>query len=208
MNKFLEKCKYMLYTVSHPVDGYYWIRHRGYGSVPLALLMVAIFSFSFSANRLLASFVVNDLNPRMVDSLYELLGILAFFILLCASNWSITCLMSGEGRFKDIIIAIGYGTLPITVMLLLATLASQVVADNERIFYFIMLALGIIYGVIMMLVGIMQVHNYSLGKTLLTLLLTILALFIILFLLMLLFNMLSLVFLFFRSIYMEILFRT
>ena len=208
MNKFREKLKYMLYTVSHPMDGYYWIRHRGYGSVPLALLLVVLFSASFTANRLLASFVVNEINPRTVDSIYELLGVLAFFVLLCASNWSITCLMSGEGRFKDIIIAIGYGTFPITVALVLSTIVSQAVADNERIFYFIMLTVGIIYGVIMMLIGIMQVHNYTLGKTLLTLFLTILALLIIIFLLVLLSNMLSLVYSFFRSIYTEILFRT
>ena len=110
-----EKWSYLFYTLTHPVDGYYWIRHEERGSVPLAFLMVFLFSASFSANRLLASFVVNDLDPRSVDSLYELLGVLAFYILLCVSNWSITCLMNGEGRMKDILIAVGYGTMPITI---------------------------------------------------------------------------------------------
>ena len=73
-----DKWKYMLYTVSHPMDGYYWIRHADRGSVPLAILMVILFAVSFSANRLLASFVVNDIDPRAVDSLYELMGVLAF----------------------------------------------------------------------------------------------------------------------------------
>ncbi len=71
-----EKWKYMLYTISHPMDGYYWIRHAERGSVPLAILLVVIFSCCFTANRLLASFVVNDLDPRTVDSLYELMGVL------------------------------------------------------------------------------------------------------------------------------------
>ena len=55
-----EKWSYMFYTIAHPMDGYYWIRHRDYGSVPLAILMVFLFSCSFTANRLLASFVVNS----------------------------------------------------------------------------------------------------------------------------------------------------
>ena len=67
-----EKWSYMFYTIAHPMDGYYWIRHRDRGSVPLAILMVFLFSCSFTANRLLASFVVNDIDPRGVDSLYEL----------------------------------------------------------------------------------------------------------------------------------------
>ena len=202
-----EKWSYMFYTITHPMEGYYWIRHREYGSVPLAILMVILFSFSFTANRLMASFVVNDLDPRGIDLLYELMGVLAFYLLLCVSNWSITCLMNGEGRLKDIAIAIGYGTVPMTAVMVAATIISQVIADDEQAFYGILIGVGIAYGVIMMLIGIMQVHNYTLGKTLLTLLLTFVAALIIVFLLLLLSNLLGMVYNFFHSVYTELIFR-
>ena len=209
MGKYFSKQKwsYLFYTISHPMDGYYWIRHREYGSVPLAILMVILFSFSFTANRLLASFVVNDLDPRGVDVLYELMGVLAFYLLLCVSNWSVTCLMNGVGRLKDIAVAIGYGTVPMTFVMILSTIISQLIADEEQAFYGILIGVGIAYGVIMMLIGIMQVHNYTLGKTLLTLLITIIAALIIVFLLLLLSNLLGLVYNFFHSIYTELIFR-
>ena len=70
-----------------------------------------------------------------------------------------------------------------------------------------LLGVGIAYGLIMMLIGIMQVHNYTLGKTLVTLFLTFVAMLIIIFLLLLLGNLLGMVFNFFRSIYTEIIFR-
>lgn len=203
-----EKWKYMLYTLSHPMDGFYWIRRKDKGSVPLAVLMVFLFSCAFTANRLLASFVVNDLDPRAVDSIYELTGVLAFFLLLCVSNWSITCLMGGEGRLKDIAIAVGYGTVPITFVLVVATLLSQVLADDEQVFYILLIAVGIAYGIILMLIGIMQVHNYTLGKTLWTLILTIIALLVIVFLMLLLSNLVGMVVGFFKSVYTEIIFRT
>ena len=202
-----EKWSYMLYTISHPMDGYYWIRHREYGSVPLAILMVFLFSCSFTANRLLASFVVNDLDPRGVDALYELMGVMSFYLLLCVSNWSITCLMDGEGRLKDIAIAVGYGTVPMTFVMVLSTIVSRFIADDEQAFYGILIGVGVAYGVIMMLIGIMQVHNYTLGKTLLTLLLTFLAALIIVFLLLLLSNLLGMVYNFFHSVYTELIFR-
>jgi hypothetical protein len=203
-----EKWKYVLYTISHPMDGYYWIRHRERGSVPIAILLVIFFGFSFTGIRLLASFVVNDLDPRSVNLVFELLGVLAFYLLLCVSNWSITCLMSGEGRLKDIAIAVGYGTVPITVSLILATIVSQFLADDEQAFYTLILVVGIAYGLIMILIGIMQVHNYTLGKTLVTLFLTFVAMFIIMFLILLLSNMLGMVYNFFHSIYTELIFRT
>ena len=203
-----DKWKYMLYTIVHPMDGYYWIRHQERGSVPLAILMVIVMGMCFSANRLLASFVVNDVDARSVNSLFELLAVLVLFLLLCVSNWSVTCLMNGEGRLKDIAIAIGYGTVPISAVLVISTIVSQFVADDEQAFYVLILGVGIAYGLIMMIMGIMQVHNYSLGKTLVTIFITFVAMLIIVFLAMLLFNLLGMVFNFFKSIYTEIIFRT
>ncbi len=202
-----EKWSYFGYTLTHPMDGFYWIRHKEYGSVPIAILMVILFSISFSLNRLYASFVVNETDPRSVNSITELAGVLILFLLICVGNWSITCLMDGEGRFKDIIIAVGYGITPATVGLVLATLLSRVIADNEQAFYGLIIAIGIAYAVILILMGIMQVHNYTLGKTLITLFLTFVAVLIIIFLALLLFNLVSQVITFFKSIYLELIFR-
>lgn len=210
MSKYFgrEKWKYMFYTLSHPMDGYYWIRHKEKGSVPIAILMVILFACSFTINRLLAGFVVNYIDPRTVDSLFELTSVLIFYLLMCVSNWSVTCLMNGEGRLKDIAIAIGYGTVPISLILLVATLVSQFIADDEQAFYYILLFAGIAYGLVMMIIGIMQVHNYTLGKTIVTLLITFVAMLIILFLVLLLTNLLGMVYNFFYSIYTELIFRT
>ena len=202
-----EKWAHLFYTVSHPSDGYYWIRHRDKGSVPIAVLLVILFGLCFSMNRLLASFVVSDVNVRSVDLLPELFGVLLMYVLLCVGNWSITCLMDGEGRFKDICIAVGYAMLPMIVTYVLATIVSQFVADGEQAFYTIIMGIGIAYTLIMALTGIMQVHNYTLGKTLLTLLLTLVAVFIIIFLVLLITNFVGQVVAFFQSIYTELIFR-
>lgn len=202
-----EKWKFLFYTVSHPADGYYEIRHRNRGSVPIAILLVILFSISFSINRMAASFVVNDVDPRSVDSLMELTVVLILYLLICVGNWSITCLMEGEGRLKDIAIAVGYAMLPIIVCFNIGTIFSQFVAQNEGAFYTMIVGIGIAYGLIMMLIGIMQVHNYTLGKTLVTILLTFVAMFIIIFIVILLSDLISQVYNFFYSIYQELIFR-
>lgn len=202
-----DKWKYLFYTVSHPMDGYYWIRHQERGSLPIAIILVIVFSFSFSFNRLFSSFVVSELDPRMVDSLNELGGVLLLYGLMCVSNWSITCLMQGEGRLKDIAIAIGYATFPLIISFNLATIVSLFIADGEEAFYYLIMAIGIFYGGIMMLIGIMQVHNYSLAKTLGTLLLTMLAAFIIIFIGLMLADLINQIYNFIHSIYIEIVFR-
>lgn len=202
-----ERWKYLFYTVSHPSDGFYWIRHQERGSIGIAILLVVLYGVVFSMNRIYASFVVNDIEPRTVNSVAELAGVLILYLVLCVGNWSVTCLMEGEGRFKDILIAVGYSMLPMVVGTVLATIVSQGVAENEEAFYSIIMGLGTAYTVIMMLIGIMQVHNYTLGKTLTTLFLTVVAMFIIIFLALLVFNFITQVYSFFRSIYTELVFR-
>lgn len=202
-----EKWKYLFYTMSHPMDGFYWIRHRDYGSVPIAILMVILFSLSYSFNRISANFIVNDVEPALVDSLDELSGVLVLYALLCVANWSITCLMNGEGRMKDIAVAIGYGCAPLIPTFLLATALSHFIALDEASFYTIVLIVGIAYSVGLILMGIMQVHNYTLGRTLLTLLLTFVAMLIIIFVGLLLSDLIGQVVNFVYSIYTELIFR-
>lgn len=202
-----EKAKYLFYTLNHPMDGFYWIRHRDYGSVPLAILLVVLFSLSFSLNRIGANFVVNDVEPATVDSLKELSGVLLLYVLLCVSNWSITCLMNGEGRMKDIAVAVGYGFAPMIPAFLLATGMSHFITAEEGAFYSMVIMIGVAYGLIVMLIGIMQIHNYTLGKTLQTLFLTFVAMLIIIFVAMLLTDLIGQVINFIRSIYLEIVFR-
>lgn len=203
-----EKWKYFGYTLTHPMNGFYWIRHKDYGSVPIAILMMVLFSFSFTMNRLCASFVVNDVDPRTVNLLTEFLGVALLFFLVCIGNWSITCLMNGEGRFKDIIIAVGYGLTPATIGIVLSTLLSQVIAGDESAFYTLIMALGIAYAAILVLAGIMQIHNYTVGKTLWTLILTFIAVLIIIFLLLLVYSLVGQMITFIKSIYLEIVFRS
>ncbi len=202
-----DKWKYAFYTVSHPADGYYEIRHRDRGSVPVAIILVIIFSICFSINRMSASFIVNDIKPDTVDSLKELFSVLLFYLLICVSNWSITCLMEGKGRLKDIAIAVGYSTIPATFCIAIGTVLSQFIAKDEDAFYYMVVGIGIAYTLFMLLIGVMTIHNFTLGKTLITILLTFVAMLLIIFVTLLLFDLINQVISFIRSIYQELIYR-
>ena len=201
-----ERLQYALYTMVHPGDGFYEIRHRGKGSVPLAFAFVILFSISFSINKRYANFIVNSYNTLETNSLLDLVAILAFFVLFCVSNWSITCLMEGEGRMRDIVTSVGYSTLPLLFALIPMTLFSYAIAADEEAFYYVVLGAAILWFVLLVLVGIMTIHNFTLGKTLITLFLTFVAMIIIIFICVLLVTILQQLFLFFKSIYMELVF--
>ena len=202
-----EKMKYACYTIAHPVDGFYEIRHRGRGSVPLAILFVFLFGVCFSANRQYAGFVVNPINPMSVNSFVEIVAVFVLFFLFCVGNWSITCLMNGEGRLKDIVTVCGYAMMPMILTFVPAIIFSRFVVADEEAFYYLLMGFGIVWFLLLVLAGVMTVHNYTLAKTLLTIVLTFVAMLIIVFIAMLLYTLLSQVISFFVSIYNELMLR-
>ena len=72
---------------------------------------------------------------------------------------------------------------------------------------FILMGFGIAWFLLLVLSGVMTVHNYTLGKTLLTIIFTFVAMLIIVFVVMLLYTLLSQVVSFFVSIYNELMLR-
>ncbi len=202
-----EKLKYPFYVMTHPLDGFYEVRHRDKGSVLVSLLIIFLFAISYSFNRLYASFVVNAVNPRSVDLVWEMVSVFVLVIVFGVANWSVTCLMEGEGRFKDIITTLGYSMLPMVLMFIPATLFSQVLASNEDAFYFIIYYGSIIWFIMLAIIGIMTIHNFTFGKTFITLICTVVALIVIIFLILLISTLLRQVQDFFGSIYDEIMFR-
>lgn len=202
-----EKVKYAFYTITHPSNGFYEIRHRQKGSVPLAILFVFLFAVCFSANRQYAGFVVNFVNLMEVNSLTEMITVFVLFILFCVGNWSVTCLMNGEGRFKDIVTMTGYSMLPMILTQIPAIIISNFVVQDEEAYYYLILYFGIAWFVLLVITGVMTIHNYTFGKTLITLICTFVAMFIIIFIALLLYSLLTQVIAFVQSVYNEIVLR-
>ncbi|MCL1806621.1 MAG: YIP1 family protein [Oscillospiraceae bacterium] len=202
-----DRLYYFKKTLSSPSDCFYEIRYREQGSVPLALITVFIFSVCYTMDKIFAGFIVNTVDPRDVNGLFDFAAIFLIVFLFSIGNWSITCLMGGEGRFKDILTVTGYSLIPLIITFIPAIIISNGLAANEDVFYFIILGFGLVWTAVLILIGIMTVHNYTLVKTFATLFLTFLAMFLIIFLALLLFDLLNQVIIFFENIYIELVAR-
>jgi len=97
--------------------------------------------------------------------------------------------------------------LPMVLTFVPATVLSWFIASDEESIYYILINLSMIFFVLLLLVGIMVIHNFSFGKTLLTLFLTFVALLLIIFVILLLVSLINQVWLFLVSAYTELILR-
>lgn len=202
-----EKIKFLFYMLTHPVDAFYEIRHRDKGSMGLALVVVFLAGVAFCLDKRYSSFVVNATDTREVKSVMYISAMFLLFFLFCIGNWAVTCLTDGEGRIKDIITATGYALLPLPLFYIPAMLISQVIAGDESVFYSLLIGIGIVWAAMLIVMGNMVIHNYTIVKELKTLVLTIVAMVIILFILLLFYSIFRQIVEFVNSLYTELIYR-
>lgn len=202
-----EKIKFLFYMLTHPVDAFYELRHRDKGSMALAIIVVFLAGVAFCLDKRYSSFVVNAADTREVKSVMYISAMFLLFFLFCIGNWAVTCLTDGEGRMKDIVTATGYALLPLPLFFIPATLISQVIAGDEAVFYTLLIGISIAWAALLVVMGNMIIHNYTIVKELKTLVLTIVAMVIILFIMLLFYSIFRQIAEFAKSLYTELIYR-
>jgi hypothetical protein len=200
--------KFPLHLIVHPFDGFWDMKYDGKGKVRVALVILALVVLSIILQNQFAGFLVNYNDPRYLNSISQLLTIVFPFFLWCISNWAITTLMDGEGKFKEIVMATGYALVPIVLLYVPITVASRFMVEEETAFYYLVISVSSIWFVGLLFVGTMTVHQYSAFKTIITMILTIIVMGIIVFLGTLVLSMMQQIYEFIVNIYREIIFRT
>ena len=110
-------------------------------------------------------------------------------VLFCIVNWGITTLFEGEGSMKYIFMSTCYALLPMALVQIPLITLSNVLTLDEASVYYTVLSIFTVYTVLLLLIGNMTVHNFSMKKTVLMALTTLLGMAIIVFILFLFVNL-------------------
>lgn len=179
---FRGKLAYGRYTAFHPMDGFWDLKREKRGSLRVALLFVGLLCVVMVASRQLTGFLFNMADPRELNLFIEFSKVLLPFGLWCLSNWCVTSLMQGEGKLRDIATMTGYALLPMLILQTFGIVLSNLMTNQEGDFYFFFVALGIIWSLGLILLGHQQIHDYTAGRSLFVVLLTVVVMAIVVFL--------------------------
>ncbi|GGG23692.1 YIP1 family protein [Paenibacillus abyssi] len=200
--------KFPLHVIFHPFDGFWDMKYERKGKVRVVLTILALLILTLILQKQFSGFLVNFYDPRDLNSLNDIIYTLLPFFLFCVANWSITTLMEGEGKFKEIVMATGYALLPLILLNLPMTFISRIMVSEETAFYYMMNSFAGIWFIYLLFVGIMTVHQYTASKTVITMILTVIAMGIFVFLGTLAISLGAQIWYFIYDIYRELIFRT
>lgn len=172
----------MFSSVSHPFDTFGKIGYERNGSVLLCIILVGIFYVSTVAKNIFGGFCFVNYNPSSFNSLIVLLRTVGLVLLYSITNWAVCTLMGGKGRIKEIVTVTCYSLLPLIFGDILFILVSNTLIPSEAGFLSIITVITYIYAGMMLCVGNMKIHDYSLGKFIGTTIITVVGMGIVIFL--------------------------
>ena len=195
-------------VIFHPFEGYEDMRWKKQGS--LVITAVIVF-FLFVAQVFKARFGGFAYNMRAYSDIFNVVPILVqsivYYLTWVVANWSFCTLLDGEGNMRRIAIYSAYALVPYIVCSIISTVITYFVTLDESIWVTAVSQIGLWWSVVLMVMGMKACHQYTFSKTLVCIILTIIGMLLILCLLVLIMSLFQQVWLFFLTIYTEIMYR-
>ena len=177
---FGQELMYGFYTILHPFDGFWDLKHEKRGSLRAALVFLALTVLAFFYQSIGTGYVMNP--TRGYSTIWaQVISVMVPLLLFVLANWCLTTLFEGEGSFKDIFVAICYCLLPIPMLVIPATFCSNFVTTSEAGIISLLSTLAFMWMGILIFFATMVTHDYSMGKNIITFLGTIVGMALIMF---------------------------
>lgn len=203
----IKKITYSLHVIFHPFDGFWDLKHEKRGSLRAAIVLYCLLAISVLIKRQLTAYLYNPNDVENLNIFRESAIAVAPYILWCISNWCFTSLMDGEGRMSDIIIATAYALTPLIIFNILTVIFSRVLALEEQSFILLMNSISVVWAYFLIFISMLVTHQYTVRKSLLTAVLSVVGMGVIVFLGLLVFYLVQQVVGFGLEVYRELSFR-
>ena len=203
----LRPAEWVKHAVTHPVEGFEDMRWKKSGSLKIAFLIVGLLFLSEIAYGRMYGFQFYVPYDKVFNIVPYIVQTVVIFAAWVIGNWSICTLLDGEGTMRNICIYSAYALVPYIAQRFLNVILSHFLIRDEFVFMQAIKIIGTGWTIILLFSAIKSVHQYSFGKTVFAIILTIAAMLIMLFLLVLFMSLIQQVYTAISTIYTEISYR-
>lgn len=160
----IQRLRYSVYFMKHPIDGSYGVKREGKSSYLSANLLLA----GCLAVSIISKYYSGFLFKSVRDGRYmlgeDILSVTSVFLLLTISNYLICAINDGEGSFKQIYCSFAYCFTPYLIIKPFVILVSQIVTNNESFLIHFANAFIDVWVLILIIVAIKEVNNYRMRE--------------------------------------------
>jgi hypothetical protein len=192
------------YIMFHPFNGFDDFKRYKQGKLHVAIVFIGLFALLRIVIFQYESILINTNDPLMLNSLSEIFSVVLLVFLFALGNWSVTTLMEGKGNFKEILMVTGYALFPVIAIGFPAVILSNFLTLEEMPLYTLLVSISYVAAGWMLFMGILNIHQYGLFKTIMAFIATIVAMSVMMFVGLLFFDLIQQFMSFVSAIYEEL----
>lgn len=196
-----------LKIITHPIETVEELKEKKNGSVFSASIILALYTIAEIILTVAKGFIFNTARIQDFNIFMVLARSLFLILLFVLANWALCTLLDGEGRLVDIYIATCYSLIPLVAIKFVEVICSNVLTADEYVFVGMISMCCTLWFVCLILFSLKTIHNYTLGKTILNAIATVIGMVIIFFLIFLFIVLVQQLYIFFATIATEIMMR-
>lgn len=192
---------------AHPLETFNDLKYENKASLWIANIMAFLFCLVRMAGHSSTAYLFKGANADKTSAITIGIVSLLTIIVWTMCNWATCTLFDGEGSVKDIWVVTTYSLLPYIIFGSLNIALSYMLTTSEMTFYNFFSFLGTAWTVLLIFLGVLVVHQYTVTKNVLSIFGTILIITCLIFLLLLFISIFQQVYSFILNILSEIIIR-
>ncbi len=207
MNRLAESLKYTFSIYSHPFDGFWFMKSQKRASYKTGLVLFMLLIVTTAVRIYTTGYIFSSVSLESFSVWLLATVIVGLTVLYCTSNWALTTLLDGKGTFGEIFTSVMYSLTPVILINLPMAALSNIITNEEASFYGFINTVAIIWSLALLLIANMQIQDFTMTKSILTFLGTLVIMLIIAVIGILFINLCQQVYVWVLSIVREILYR-
>ena len=205
--KLVSNLFYSGYYMKHPFDASYGIAREGRASWSAPSILLVIFMVEYVINKYLCGFLQKNVREGRYDIFSDIGTILVVIVALTACNYLVCTINDGEGTIKKIYTYFCYSLLPYILLTPISFALSHVLTWNEQFIITLIQVVMFAWILIIGILGIKEVNNYTGKETAKIIALTLFTILIVSLLIFIIYVLWAQVFEFISAIYGEVVYR-
>ena len=154
----------MFSVLIHPSNAFAEIKEKKQGSILLCIVSVILFYIVTILQTLKGGFLFTVYDPASFNSLWLFVKTTGLVILWIIANWMVCTLLEGKGKFREIAVVTCYSLLPLIIEKAIRLVLTNVLLPTEASFLSILDAIAIIYFLILIIMGLIKIHDFSMAR--------------------------------------------
>jgi len=169
----ISQCTFALRNITNPYDAAYGIRYENKGSYKSAFILLFIFYVLYVLERYFSGFLFRTVPEGQYDLIGDAVFILIVIFLPVICCYLVSAITDGEASFKNLFVGVIYAMAPLFIFKPLVIILTNVLTLNEAFFIDFFNIIAYVWTAILIFLAIKNLNDYSFGKALRTIFITL-----------------------------------